>query len=310
MRSQPVTDPDTRARYSEGVLIRDEEGVRWVPLGVAACAVVVVGFLAYQRWWPTDRATQVSVEDVLGRYRDDMATAPVTPSAPVAAPVATHASEPAATTDAPVADAPVDSTLAPSTTAPPVDLTLPAPGVYVYATEGREHVTALGGTEHVYPAETTLTVTPAGCGVHVRWDLLAERYEEWNLCIADGAVVLQPDGVQFHEFYGQAQTDVAQCRAVVPLFPLPPAGTVINRDCRLAGESWNPVWTATADGYDVAITLAGEYPEDSRQHWTFRSDGLPQTIEWDMESSNPSPVGTVTYTETIVATLTTPDPLE
>lgn len=282
------------------MLIRDEEGVRWLPVGAAATAVVVVGFLAYQRWWPEDSATRVTVDDVLDRYRDDIVTVPGAPTVPVAAAVPT----------APTVAQPVETTAPPTTAIAPVELALPAPGVYVYTTAGREHVTALGGTEHPYPAETTLTVTPAGCGVHVRWDLLAERYEEWNLCVDGGAVVLQPGGIQFHQFFGQAQTDVSECRATVPLHPLPPPGTSIDRDCRLAGESWNPVWTATDDGFDVTITLDGEYPEHSVQHWTFRPDGLPLSIEWDMESANPSPVGAVTYTETIRATLATPEPME
>lgn len=294
------------------MLIRDEEGVRWLPLGVAAAAVVMVGVFAYQRWWPHDSATRVSVDDALDRYRDDIATVPA-PTRPVAPTNPTVAS----TTGAPQPVEPVgttaESTTAP-TTAPTTALaapppSLPAPGVYLYATEGREHVTALGGTEHVYPAETTLTVTPDGCGVHLRWDLLAERYEEWNLCVAGGAVVLQPTGVQFHQFFGQSQTDVSECRATVPLAPPPPAGTTIARDCRLAGEPWNPVWTATTDGFDVTITLEGEYPEHSTQHWVFRADGLPTSIVWDMESANPSPVGSVTYTESITATLAGDAPL-
>lgn len=299
--------------------------MRWLPLGVAAAAVVAVGYLGYLRWWPEDTTTEVTVDEVLDRYRDAIGTAPVLPVVPVtsvtergtAAPTAPPAT--ATITAAATAVAPPD-TVAPTTT--PIPVALPAPGVYRYATDGREHVTALGGTDHVYPAETSLTVTPHGCGVHLRWDLLAERYEEWNLCVTDGAVTLQPTGVQFHQFFGQAQTDVSECLATVPLNPPPPIGTAIPRDCRLADEPWNPVWTsagtgtATVDGgavattsFDVTIELTGEYPEHSTQHWVFAPDGLPVSISVDMESANPSPVGSVTYTETIVATLVSRNPL-
>jgi len=304
------------------VLIRNEEGVRWLPLGVAAAAVAVVGFLAYQRWWPHDSTTQVSVDQVLDRYRDGMGTAPAAPVPPVVEPVVT--TEPATVVE-PVettSPAPAPVTEPAATTEPPAPLTLPSAGVYLYATEGREHVTALGGTEHIYPAETTITVTPNGCGVHLRWDLLAERYEEWNLCVDDGAITLQPTGVQFHQFFGQSQTDVSECRATVPLNPPPAEGTAIGRNCRLASERWNPVWTAgpagtatvggvevTTTTFDVAITLDGDYPEHSTQHWELGPDGLPVAITWNMESANPSPVGSVTYTETITATLTSLDPL-
>ena len=35
--------------------------------------------------------------------------------------------------------------------------TLPMTGVYGYTTVGRESVDALGGAEHIYPDETTIT---------------------------------------------------------------------------------------------------------------------------------------------------------
>ncbi len=315
------------------MLIRNEDGVRWIPLGAVLAALAFAGVLAYQRWWPHDSVTEITLDQVLDRYRDEVAERGGTPppaGAQVVVGVTTSVAPPStgavrpgpppATLTAVATSVP--TTQAPEPTAPEPQLVLPAPGVYQYATEGREHVTALGGTEHRYPATTTITVTPAGCGVHLRWDLLAERYEEWSLCLADGAIVLQPDGVQFHEFYGQQQTDAATCLGAVPLNPPPPAGAAIDRDCRLAGEPWHPVWVAGLPGsllvagatvattaFDVTIELAGDYPERSTQHWEFAPNGLPVSIAWRMESANPSPVGDVTYTEQVDATLLALDPL-
>lgn len=305
------------------MLISSDERWRWAGCGAAAIAVAAAGYVAVQRWWPHDSATEITVDEVLDRYRDDMAGAPAGPPPRTALPTPATTSALAVAPTSTAATAPtVAVTAAPVTTQPPAPPALPDPGVYVYTTRGREHVTALGGTEHVYPTQTLLTVTPTGCGVHLRWDLLAERYEEWNLCRGPDAIVLAPDGVQFHQFFGQSQTDLAVCRAAVPIAPAPPVGTSIDRDCTLAGEAWHPVWTAQAQGsaeldgasvatseFHVTIDLDGDLPEHSTQRWSFAPNGLPVAIEFDMESVNPSPVGDVTYTETITATLVALEPL-
>ena len=56
----------------------------------------------------------------------------------------------------------------------------PARGVYVYATQGSERVSA--GVTHHYPARTTLTVRDIGCGLRLRWDALSGRWAQWDLC--------------------------------------------------------------------------------------------------------------------------------
>ncbi len=54
-------------------------------------------------------------------------------------------------------------------------------GVYVYATDGWERVSSANITHH-YPARTTLTVTDTTCGLRIRWDGLAGRWAQWDLC--------------------------------------------------------------------------------------------------------------------------------
>jgi hypothetical protein len=195
--------------------------------------------------------------------------------------------------------------------------------VYRYTTTGKEGIDALGGTEHLYPAVTTITVTDDDCGVRLRWDMLAERYEEWHLCLVDGHVTLAPDGVQFHEFYGQSQTDIAECRHAVVLAPAPTPGTRTARDCTLADEPWQPMWTFTGsgtarvDGSDVdTVTFEAlievdhpEYWEHTVVIWTLSTSGLPVTVDWNASSRNPSPLGGTVYTETFTAELVSATPL-
>jgi hypothetical protein len=80
---------------------------------------------------------------------------------------------------------------------------LPKPGVYVLATEGGDEVTVLGGSEHTYPPQTTITVTREGCGVRFRWDALGERWEEWMVC-PDGKRLEVREIVTYHQFFGKS----------------------------------------------------------------------------------------------------------
>jgi hypothetical protein len=147
----------------DGALERCGSGIAWhmaraagrsgrrrlwlVATGVGLAGVAVAGFLAWRAY--RDTSTEVAVDAVVDEFR-------------------------AATTDGPATTAP--ATTAPATSAP-VETThpaapsrrLPSPGVYVYATTGSESVDALAGTDHDYPAETTITVLRAGCGVVLRW---------------------------------------------------------------------------------------------------------------------------------------------
>jgi hypothetical protein len=298
------------------MLLRNEHGVRWLPVATLALAVGVGGYFGVRRVFLHDTATPVPVEVVLDDFRDTTrATIAPTP-APTPAPV----TSPATTT--PAATSPATTT--PATTRPPAPpLALPEPGVYRYATAGNESIDALGGTEHVYPAETTITVTDDGCGVRLRWDLLAERYEEWHVCLVDGRLTLAPDGVQFHEFYGQTRTDIAACRHAVVLAPAPTPGTPTARDCTLADEPWHPVWTFTGsgtahvDGSDVdTVTFEAsievddpEFWEHTTVVWTVSTSGLPVSVDWHASSRNPSPLGGTVYTETFTAELVSATPL-
>lgn len=87
---------------------------------------------------------------------------------------------------------------------------LPASGVYMYATTGRDSVDALNGAHHDYPATTTITVMPTPCGVQQRWDILEQRWQEWQRC-TDGLGISETGRTNYDEFFGQSQTDSWLC---------------------------------------------------------------------------------------------------
>jgi hypothetical protein len=308
------------------MLLRNERGVRWLPVATLVLAIAVGGYFGIRRLFLDDSATPVSLDEVLGEFRagEHVTSAPMTTAAP--APVATSTLAASTVAASPVTSLPVPSppaTPATSGPEPSASAALLEPGVYRYTTIGKEGVDALGGTEHIYPAETTITVTEDGCGMRLRWDLLVERYEEWHVCLVDGHVTLAPDGVQFHEFYGQSRTDIAECRHAVVLAPAPAPGTQTARDCTLADEQWQPVWTFTGSGtanvggsdidtitFEASIELDDpEYWEHTTVVWTLGTSGLPVAVDWRASSRNPSPVGGTVYTETFTAELVSTTPL-
>ena len=195
---------------------------------------------------------------------------------------------------------------------PPGTPSLPPPGVYRYLTTGGESIDAMGGVTREYPAETTITVTPRGCGVHLSWDPLEERRDEWELCAPGLAVELQPGGAQFHEFFGQAQLDEISCDGIVPVTTAgSAAGPAVTRTCTLADDPWTPVWevlersTLQVDGRDVAVTHAwmtveddDEYWEHTTADWYLADSGLPVSVSVETSSCSPSMVGAVVYRET------------
>src|SRR6516162_346821 len=154
-------------------------------LVVLVAAVVIARFVVYR-----DTTTALAPNTALNRYR-------------------------ASTTPVPESTTSVTTSAAPTAAAA---IQLPAPGVYHYATTGQEHIDALGGTSHTYPATTTITITPAGCGVQTRWDALQERWMSRQLCLGTGGIVTGAY-TDFHRFYGQDDRADWTCQPPYVIFP-------------------------------------------------------------------------------------------
>jgi len=82
------------------------------------------------------------------------------------------------------------------------------PGVYRYDTVGFESVDALAGARHDYPEVTAVVIEAGPCGPVVRWEPLAQRRDEWELC-GPGPAVSRI--VEFHAWFGIAETTETEC---------------------------------------------------------------------------------------------------
>jgi hypothetical protein len=247
--------------------------------------VIIGGLLFARSVLYNDRSRRVTTEQALSRYRKAAeASSTTTPSTP--------------------------STNAATTSVPTSSLTLPAPGVYRYRTSGQESIDVLGGAHHNYPAESTVTVTPEGCGVHVRWDVLRERRDEWRLCVTPMGIV-EPWALQYHEFFKQPDPEQLVCPADTLLLPSTPrVGAIFNAMCALAGDDepqrfeviGREVLTAGSTEVETvhvrqSVQYAGELFEHTVNDWWLAPSGLPVRGIETKTSRSPSPIGPVTYRE-------------
>jgi hypothetical protein len=264
-----------------------------VVIGAVVMVLAVAAGVAVQQIWFTDRASVVDAEDVLDKFREQTST--------------------------------TIGAGAPSTTEGVTLVKLPAYGVYRLATAGSESVDILGGATHQYPGETTLTVTPDGCGVRLRWDLLKERNEEWLLCGTPDGVELQPAFVFYHEFFGTGEKEDVTCEPGVLLVPTdgeprPP----VQMSCAKRGGVWQPVWQVlgteqrTLEGRSVRVTQVrmtidnnDTYFEHVTQDWWLLDNGLPLEMSATKTSkSSTDIVGDVVYSEQFSVSLVSATPMQ
>ncbi|MCI0636059.1 MAG: hypothetical protein L0206_19410, partial [Actinobacteria bacterium] len=122
----------------------------------------------------------------------------------------------------------------------------PAEGVYVYATTGGDEVDVLGGSRHTYPAQTTVTVRHAGCGLVERWDGLEERWDEREYCQVTGGEALKRT-TSYHEFFGHADQRTLHCSGFAFPAGFEPGGTWSSR---CASENTTATSTLTAVAWE------------------------------------------------------------
>jgi hypothetical protein len=263
-------------------------------LGGIAGLVAVGGLVAWRAL--RDTATEVDVESVVESFRA-ATSAPTTPTK--------------ATSATPVAP----------TTAPPA---LPAPGVYVYATTGGEEVDALGGTSHHYPAETTITVRPAGCGVALLWIALEERSEEWELCAGEDGALYTTWYKAYHRFFGQEDRRRYDCPEGAAILRPATAGTRWQATCtsgeltevtrtEVVGREPLVVGARAVDSVHLALDVElhgddGTTGTAEADLWLHAQTGLPLRRVERVSTTSPQVVGDVHYEERYELVLTSLDP--
>lgn len=262
----------------------------------AGVSVVIVAALLFVRFVIfNDTATPLTTDQVLQRYR-------------------------ASTTVA-------QTVLATTTTVTPHEQTLPATGVYRYTTVGRESIDALDGAEHVYPDETTITFAAAGCGVEMRWDALIERHDEWNLCVTEIGIELQPTAGSYHVFFGEEKVEPIECNRSVVLIPSDSANQSavsepVALSCLIGGQPWFPVWEVlgrdrrTVEGMQVevqhvrmTVTDEDEFHEHITLDWYLDDHGLLIAATLAKQTLADTVVGAVTYKESYTLELVSLTPL-
>ena len=127
----------------------------------------------------------------------------------------------------------------------------PEPGVYLYETVGDEHIDALGGATHTYPAQTTMSVRLTDCGYRVRWDVFKERFDELDLCVSSAGESVATTR-QYREFFGLSNDRTYQCDAQVLVRVEPP----------VFGETRATPCTAPASDAEIRVTVLGNEPID------------------------------------------------
>lgn len=269
-----------------------------------------------------DRVSRVGLSAAVNRYRQKVAAGRETPAEPtettqtLAASTTVASRAPAASTASKAGTGPATRpTSRPAAAAPPKTATVvgPVPGVYSYATQGKEYTSALGGATHDYPATTTITVSETDCGFTARWDALQQRWDEEGDCSSGGATVMRLFALH-HEFYGVSDTRTYACPEASFRRP-PPSWT--------AGAEWQFRCLNGSQTLDVASAVVGTEPVTVggtrvdtvhvNEHDTYGgSDGTgTATTDWwldtrsglvvrrvtDLSQEGNSPFGRVKYTE-------------
>ena len=213
---------------------------RWWIIGVAVVAVIGGGVLGGYLWLTSDQAVPVDVQQVAANFRTTttVARSPTTPAPTSAAAGST-------------------TSVASTTTRPAAPI-----GVYVYNTTGQEGVDALGGSEHPYPAATTITMSDLGNGCRsTRWDALEQRWSDAQLCPGPDGWTLSAKTV-YHAFFHQSDERVYSCQPGSVHLPadLTPDLT-FSAYCTSGGTSASGASTEEIHGRvigDEAITVDGQ----------------------------------------------------
>jgi hypothetical protein len=198
---------------------------------------------------------------------------------------------------------------------------LPVEGVYVYATDGFEETNALGGSRHVYPTETSMTLSHTACGYVSRWQPIGERWEEYDLCVDDGDVSIR-NFRTYHQFFLKSDFRDYVCGSDPFLPASRPRGATWTARCETAADGSvirNVVVgeeTIVVGGQGVRATrlrseghLTGSSAGTRRADlWVHPETGLLLSMRVDIDLDTDSALGRVHYVERYEVTLTSLEP--
>jgi hypothetical protein len=192
---------------------------------------------------------------------------------------------------------------------------LPQVGVYRYTTTGRESIKSIVSASHDYPAESVVTVTPAGCGVRMEWTPLRERSEYMEVCRIDGRLVLMGYGGA-HEFFGMRNEHFVKCPSQTWLMPATEDSKAANVVCE-GGDLVHNRTSAPAiateviiddkkiDGFAVETEFVakGTFNGTTLRTIVFDEDGMLLSWKDVVSGFSKTPIGDADYTEEFSLTL-------
>ncbi len=290
-----------------------------VAIAAAVLSLVAGNVLAFRS--VTNRARPVPIRTVIARFRSHAAI-----DSPVAAAASGATSTQPIVAAQPAPAAQSATTLGsglPSAQAPATvgSLSAPTPGVYVYVTSGHEDADAFGGVHHAYPDQTTITVTPAPCGLTMRWDALQQRWDEWTACVTGRQFLVRGERMK-HSFYGINDERDYGCSAAGFRPGGEAAGTPVGGHCSGSGDE--SAWSGQVIGPDTVMVGGQAVPAIHvliQEQVTGDTDGIRRSDNWfaldsalllkrvaSVDGTSGSPVGRVHYTETVTLHLTSLTP--
>lgn len=200
---------------------------------------------------------------------------------------------------------------------------LPPPGVYRYRTTGGEQL-SVASISRRFPSDTDMIVTDHSCAT-VTWVPLEQHVEETVVCPSAGGSWWIPSSGSTEQIAGSTTTSVMRCARGTYLVP-PGArpGARWSAQCTSPGldaavsGTVRDRCTVSVGGHPVralhvhlTFTFSGdEHGTSPEDFWVSTSDGLILRQRELVDVSTPAgPLGPVSYTEEMEATLESETPV-
>jgi hypothetical protein len=198
----------------------------------------------------------------------------------------------------------------------------PEAGTYTYTGSGRESVSALGGSEHVFPEEIAVVVTlddEDSCEWTSNVVYVKQHIEERDFCTRDGKVYDRGFTREI-EFFNQVQETEYECgQDAIRLDADAEPGSTWSWTCTQDEGAAKSAYTLTFVGTET-MTIGGEEVEtwrskvvskqsgdtvgsDTSEYWLTES-GLPVKWTADLKVTTQSVLGETEFREKLAYTLT------